>query len=124
MFDGSKNSGGAGAGIVIQSPRYRRIKMSFKFDFQCTNNQAEYEALIIGLKILLQMKASKVHIKGDSNLVIGQIAGDFKIRSWEMCPFHSVAVQLMREFDDIQVSYMLRECNHRADHMEIGRAHV
>ena len=85
--------------------------MSFKFNFKCTNNQTEYEALIIGLEILLGMGASTVHIKGDSNLVIGQIAGDFRIRSWEMCPFHSVAVQLMREFDDVQASYMPRKCN-------------
>ena len=91
MFDGSKTSDGAGAGIVIQSPRYRRTEMSFKFDFNCTSNQAEYEALIIGLEILLEMGASTVHIKGDSDLFIGQIAGDFRIRSWEMYPFHSVA---------------------------------
>ena len=63
------------------------------------------------------MGASNVHIKGDSDLVIGQIAGDFRIRSWELCPFHSVAVQLMREFDDVQVSYIPQECNCRADHM-------
>ena len=96
MFDGSKNSDGAWAGIIIQSPRYRRTEMSFKFDFNCTSNQAEYEALIIGLEILLEMGASTVYIKGDFDLVIGQIAGDFRIRSWVMCPFHSVAVQLMR----------------------------
>ena len=92
MFDGAKNSDGAGAGIVIQSPQYKRTEMSFKFDFQYTNNQAEYEALIISLEVLLEMGASTVHIKGVSNLVIGQIIGDFKIRSWEMCPFHLVAV--------------------------------
>ena len=81
MFDGSKNSDGAGAGIIIQSLRYRRTEMSFKFDFKCTNNQAEYEALIIGLEILLEIGASTVHIKGNSNLVIGQITGDFRIKS-------------------------------------------
>ena len=39
-----------------------------------------------------------------------------------MCPFHSVAVKLMREFDDVQISYMLRECNHRDDHMDNVRS--
>ena len=81
MFDGSKNSDGAAVGIVIQSPRYRRTEMSFKFDFNYTNNQVEYEALIIGLEILLEMRASTVHIKGDSNLDISQIIGNFRIRS-------------------------------------------
>ena len=63
------------------------------------------------------MGASTVHVKRDSNLVISQIASDFRIRSWEMCPFHLVAVQLMGEFDDVQVSYMPRECNHQANQM-------
>ena len=71
MFDEAKNSDGAGAGIVIQSPRYRRTEMSFNFDFNCTSNQVEYEALIIGLEILLEIGSSTVHIKGDSDLVIG-----------------------------------------------------
>ena len=91
--------------------------MSFKFDFNCTSKQAEYEALIIGIEILLEMGASTIHIKGDSDLVIGQIVGDFRIKNWEMCPFHSVAVQLMMEFDNVQVSYMPQECNRRVDHM-------
>ena len=64
MFDGSKNSDGAGARIVIQSLRYKRIEMSFKFYYECTNNQAEYESLIIDLEIILKMGASTVHIKG------------------------------------------------------------
>ena len=71
MFNGSKNSDGTRVGTIIQSLWYRRIDMSFKFDFKCTNNQAEYEALISSLEILLEMRASTVHIKGDSNLVIG-----------------------------------------------------
>ena len=50
-------------------------------------------------------------------MVSGQIADDFRIRSWEICSFHSVVVKLMGEFNDVQVSYMPRECNRRADHM-------
>ena len=66
--------------------------MSFRIDYECTNNQAKYEALIIGLEILFEMGVSIVYNKRDSNLAIGQIAGNFRIRSWKMCPFHSIAV--------------------------------
>ncbi|XP_059669178.1 uncharacterized protein LOC132314320 [Cornus florida] len=55
MFDGSSTADGAGAGIVIISPAGRKASLSFFLDFKCSNNQAEYEALIIGLEILIEM---------------------------------------------------------------------
>ncbi|XP_059629569.1 uncharacterized protein LOC132272434 [Cornus florida] len=55
MFDGSSTADGAGAGIVIISPAGRKASFSFFLDFKCSNNQAEYEALIIGLEILIEM---------------------------------------------------------------------
>ncbi|CAN6710299.1 unnamed protein product [Malus baccata var. baccata] len=58
-FDGSSTSSSAGAGIVIQSPHSDRWYFSLKLDFECTNNQAEYEALIIGLGLLLDFRATR-----------------------------------------------------------------
>ncbi|XP_059659132.1 uncharacterized protein LOC132305515 [Cornus florida] len=55
MFDGSSTADGAGAGIVIISPAGRKASFSFFLDFKCSNNQVEYEALIIGLEILIEM---------------------------------------------------------------------
>ncbi|XP_059650407.1 uncharacterized protein LOC132296208 [Cornus florida] len=55
MFDGSSTADGAGAGIVIILPAGRKASFSFFLDFKCSNNQAEYEALIISLEILIEM---------------------------------------------------------------------
>ena len=60
----------AGDGMVITSPFGTKTALSFTLDFECTNNQAEYEALIIGLKILQDLGAKEVLIIGDSQLVI------------------------------------------------------
>ena len=51
-FDGSSTNKSSRAGVVITSPFGTKIALSFTLEFECTNNQAEYEALIIGLKIL------------------------------------------------------------------------
>ncbi|XP_059654790.1 uncharacterized protein LOC132301564 [Cornus florida] len=59
IFDGSSTHDGGGAGIVIISLKGRKSTFSFFLDFKCTNNQAEYEALIIGLEILLELKVEK-----------------------------------------------------------------
>lgn len=64
-FDGSKTSEGAGAGITIYSLIGCATEYSVKWDFPCTNNQAEYEALSLGLEILLRMRVRTVEIIGD-----------------------------------------------------------
>ncbi|XP_055961838.1 uncharacterized protein LOC126681523 [Mercurialis annua] len=59
-FDGSSTDRSAGAGIIIVSPSGAKTSLSFNLDFECTNNQSEYEALIIGLEILLDLGAKKL----------------------------------------------------------------
>ena len=54
-FDGSSTKNSAGAGIVIISPKGIKTTLSFNLTFKCTNNQAEYKALVIGLEILLEL---------------------------------------------------------------------
>ena len=65
-FDGSSTENYARAGIVIISPKGIKTTLSFNLAFKCTNNQAEYEALVIGLEILLKLGAQEVHIIRDS----------------------------------------------------------
>lgn len=77
-FDGAVSAKGAGAGIWISPPKdrtYRPSLCSYKLYFECTNNVAEYEALIPGLNILKKFKAKKVYICGDSELIINQVNG-------------------------------------------------
>ena len=65
-FDGFSMEKFAGAGIVIISPKGIKTTLSFNLAFKCTNNQVEYEALVISLNILLEFGAQEVHIIGDS----------------------------------------------------------
>lgn len=69
-FDGSCTTTSADVGIVIQSFEHYHWLFVFKLDFDCTNNQAEYELLVIGLNILHDLKATPVHVLDDSELVI------------------------------------------------------
>ncbi|KAK2986474.1 hypothetical protein RJ640_000228 [Escallonia rubra] len=71
-FDGSKTSQGAGAGIVLISPDGNIHQFAFQIEKDCANNQAEYEALIIGLEILFDMHITIVQISRDSQLANGQ----------------------------------------------------
>ncbi|XP_059658752.1 uncharacterized protein LOC132305086 [Cornus florida] len=115
MFDGSSTHDGGGAGIVIISPKGKKTKFSFFLDFKCTNNQAEYEALIIRLEIVLELKVEKVQIIRDSNLILSQLSEEYGCLNWRLRPFHSLALELLCQFDDFQLKYWPRHLNTEAD---------
>lgn len=70
-FDGACSKEGDGVGITISAPYFIvQTIFSYKFYFNCTNNVAEYEALLLGLQILKKMQDRKVYIYGDSELLL------------------------------------------------------
>ncbi|XP_026419399.1 uncharacterized protein LOC113315320 [Papaver somniferum] len=73
--DGSSNVGGAGVGRVILTPEGSRIEKATRLGFQASNNEAEYEAAIIGLKVVKQLDAKNVKLVTDSTLVVNQFLG-------------------------------------------------
>jgi ribonuclease HI len=69
-FDGDVSREGAGVGVWINPPKIGTKICSYKFTFDCTNNMAEYDALIMGLKTLKELGAIRIVVHGDSELVI------------------------------------------------------
>ncbi|XP_068307484.1 uncharacterized protein [Pyrus communis] len=116
-FDGSSISASVGVGIVIQSPDHYRWYLSLKLDFNCTNNQAEYEALIIGLHVLHDLRASRVLVLGDSELVINQVNNIFHCMSCTLAPYHMVATYLAESFEGVKFEHISRIQNTDADEL-------
>lgn len=69
-FDGSYTSHGSGAGILFITLQGDSIPKSFRINFQCTNNIAEYEALHIGLRIAIHWRIQELQVYGDSQLIV------------------------------------------------------
>ncbi|CAN6542591.1 unnamed protein product [Malus baccata var. baccata] len=118
-FDGSYTQKTSGAGIVIINPQGIYHYYSFLLDYQGnTNNRAEYEALIIGLEILMDLGAMEVEVFGDSELVINQLNGEFKCRHITMAGYYLAATQLLSYWDyEISVSHVPRGANLEANEM-------
>ena len=77
-FDGSYGKAGSGSGIWIHNLNKGH---AYKLDFPCTNNIAEYEALLLGLNLLKYLGAKKVLVQGDSELIIRQIKGEYSAKN-------------------------------------------
>ncbi|CAL2267317.1 unnamed protein product [Prunus armeniaca] len=116
-FDGSKTDITSGAGIVLEEPLGIRHCYSFQLNFQCTNNRAEYEALIIGLEILVELGIQSVEILGDSMLVLKQIAGEYKCLSPSLAVYLVAARNLLTEFREATWEHIPREENFAANEL-------
>ena len=78
--DGVANQRGSRVGLVLVSPKKIIIKKSLKLDFLATNNEAEYEALLIGIAMVQRMGKKAVEMFSDSRLVVGQVKGELEAR--------------------------------------------
>lgn len=116
-FDGSSTNTSAGARVVIESPEGELFQFAYQLDFLYTNNQAEYEALIIGMEVLQEMGARRVLILGDSQLVINHLIKEFKCTSWSLLPYYALADQLAEAFDWVFFTYVPRKENSNANEM-------
>ncbi|CAL2247926.1 unnamed protein product [Prunus armeniaca] len=116
-FDGSSTEARSGAEVVIESPQGQRWQFALQIDFKCTNNQAEYEALIIGLEILKEMKATRVLVYGDSQLVINQLTGEYQCTSENLTMYYVTALNTANEFSRISFVHVPDAENHEANEM-------
>ena len=79
-FDGAVSKEGVGEGIWIRPPKGDLKLFSYKLYFDCTNNVAEYEALVLGLRVLKNMNAKNIYIFEDSELVINQVKRSYQAK--------------------------------------------
>ena len=80
FFDGASSSEGAGAGVVFVSPCQEAISLSYKLEFEATNNVAEYEALVLGLRVAKEMGIEGVAVFGDAELIIQQVKNAYQTK--------------------------------------------
>jgi ribonuclease HI len=102
----------AGAGIVFRTPQGGTIYHSFSLlKEECSNNEAEYEALLFGLLLALSMDIRDLRAYGDSQLIVRQVNDIYEVRKPELVPCYKVAQSLMRKFECIEISHVPRSKN-------------
>ena len=102
-------------GLVVTSPERIIIEKSLRLGFLATNNEAEYEALLEGMAMVLRMGARIVEIFFDSRLVVGQVKGESEARDVRMQDYLSQVRRLQLGFESFSLQQVLRSRNMHVD---------
>ncbi|XP_034218889.1 uncharacterized protein LOC117630253 [Prunus dulcis] len=115
FVDGSSNAQGCGAGLVLVSPDKVALEYALRFKFQASNNEAEYEALLAGLRLAKEMDARQIQIFSDSQLVVHQVNQDFTAKDASMTAYLQHARHLLATFHAHSIKQVPRSENSHAD---------
>nr|UYK51750.1 hypothetical protein [Paphiopedilum micranthum] len=115
MKAGPSLSPRSGIGLIFVTPEGDELRYSYSLSECRTNNETEYEALIAGLELAIQMSIQSIKILGDSQLIINQVAGVFKIMKPSLVPYHDRVMELLKHIPKVILSRVPRIENGRAD---------
>jgi ribonuclease HI len=111
------NPGPSGIGAVILNDKGKVVHEIAKYIGEVTNNVAEYEALLEALDYCVKKKLSPVEILADSQLMIRQLSGQYKVKHPNMIPLHQKAKEYLSQLKVTGFTHVLREFNKRADEL-------
>ena len=86
-IDGASNAQGSGAGFLLTNSEGVVTKYALRFNFKASNNQAEYEVLLAGLRVVKELEIDSLRIFSDSQQIVGQVRGEFKARDPTMVKY-------------------------------------
>ena len=111
------NPGKAGVGVIVCHEDGKVIKRVAKFIGITTNNVAEYMALIFALEEALYLRAKEVQCFLDSQLLVRQLEGTYKVKDRKLGLFHSQVRHLESFFEKVNFNYVVRSANKQADRL-------
>jgi ribonuclease HI len=111
------NPGPAGAGAVLFDPGGHKKAQVSQYLGETTNNVAEYQALLHGLELALNLGVKNLQVLADSLLVVQQIKGAYQVKTPHLYPLFSQARQTLQKFDACAISHLDRSLNHEADRL-------
>ncbi|XP_024024059.1 uncharacterized protein K02A2.6-like [Morus notabilis] len=113
--DGASSENGSGAGVLLISPEGHKITSAVRFKFKASNNEAEYEALIAGLRLANQLKVERISVYSDSQLVVAQIKEEYQARGEKMGAYLRKVKEELVKYKNYEILQIPRAENANAD---------
>ncbi|XP_058725992.1 uncharacterized protein LOC131597305 [Vicia villosa] len=113
--EGASSSTGSGAGIILENGEGTLIEVSLSLSFPTSNNQAEYEALLAGMRLANDLEAEEIEVFTYSQLVASYISGEYQVKSEALAEYLALVRERLTRFRSAKVKHIPREHNSRAD---------
>jgi ribonuclease HI len=110
-FDGSLKLGGRGAGVLFISLRGEQLMYMFQILFEVSNDKAEYEALLHGLRLAVSLGIKRLLVYGDSLLVVQQVNNEWDINKDTMDAYIMEIRKLENKFSGLEIHHVIRDNN-------------
>jgi ribonuclease HI len=117
FFDGSLMKTGVGAGLLFISPLEKHLRYVLRLHFPASNNVAEYEALVNGLRIAIELGVRRLDARGDSQLVIDQVMKNSHCRDPKMEAYCDEVRHLEDKFYGLELNHIARRYNETTDEL-------
>ncbi|MDX6610427.1 MAG: ribonuclease [Solirubrobacterales bacterium] len=111
------NPGPAAIAAVVQDEEGGVLQEHGERIGRATNNVAEYKALLLGVGMAASLGASEIELVGDSELVVKQVKGEYKVKDATMRELHAQVKAALRDFDSWSIRHVRREHNAEADRL-------
>lgn len=109
------NPGPGGYGVVLEDGNGKVLAELSRYLGRCTNNVAEYSGLLAALEKALELRAANLRVFSDSELLVRQMTGQYKVKSPDLRPLYEEARRLSRKFANFRIEHVRREQNRAAD---------
>ncbi|XP_074299025.1 uncharacterized protein LOC141630033 [Silene latifolia] len=114
-IDRASNARGAGVGLVLRSPKGDMIVQAVRCEFKATNNEAEYEALILGMQMASGLKVRNLRVYSDSLFVVNHVNNEYVARDPKMIAYLKIATERKSKFRTFKITQVPRDQNVEAD---------
>lgn len=111
------NPGEAGIGILIMNESGQVVDKISEYIGRVTNNVAEYTALVRALERARDLGATRVRVYADSELMVKQLNGEYKVKNEGLQPLFNRALSQVRKFEEFQIEHITRDRNKEADRL-------
>ncbi|XP_074264802.1 uncharacterized protein LOC141587247 [Silene latifolia] len=114
-IDGASNARRAGVGLVLRSPKGDMIVQAVRCEFKATNNEAEYEAFILGMQMAPGLKVRNLRVYSDSLLVVNHVNNEYVAHDSKMIAYLKIATEQKLKFRTFKITQVPRDQNVEAD---------
>uniref|UniRef100_A0A803NMP5 Integrase catalytic domain-containing protein n=1 Tax=Cannabis sativa TaxID=3483 RepID=A0A803NMP5_CANSA len=113
--DGASNEKGAGAGVILISPQRHQLQSALRFRFFTSNNEAEHEAMLVGLQLAKEVGAQHIEVHSNSQLLVNKIFGEYQTKGKRMDTYVMVSRELLQGFKGYNICQVPGDQNSFAD---------